>query len=264
MHANYQYIVNKIDQLCPPKGKVLDYGCGIGDIVLAAKNNGHDVKGVEKFYGGINPGEITIYDKVKESGMLDVDIFALNDNGEIPFPDNHFDLVVSNQVFEHVEELDTSLKEINRVLKTDGKLFCLFPSRGVLNEWHCGVPFVHWLPKTGKSRYYYLLLSSKLGLGYHKENSSDKEWAETTAKWLNDFTFYRSTKKIKRIFSHYFSQIHHHEDDFIAYRLKHKKYDKLASIASMHPFNQLSKSICRRYADIVLIMKKKEIIADEK
>ena len=39
--------------------------------------------------------------------------------GNLPFQNNFFDLVVSNAVFEHIEDVPSALKEINRICKPD-------------------------------------------------------------------------------------------------------------------------------------------------
>ena len=73
----------------------------------------------------------------------------------MPFPAHQFDVVIVNEVLEHVPDQDGALREIWRVLKPGGKflLFCpnrLYPFethglliRGTLRKW---VPFCHYLP----------------------------------------------------------------------------------------------------------------------
>lgn len=41
---------------------------------------------------------------------------------QLPFPDSHFDFVLVSLVFEHLENLITTLSEIHRILKDGGKL----------------------------------------------------------------------------------------------------------------------------------------------
>ncbi len=48
-------------------------------------------------------------------GILSVDL------SNIPFPDNSIDLIISEDVFEHVEDYDSAMKEIFRVLKPGGE-----------------------------------------------------------------------------------------------------------------------------------------------
>ena len=149
MQANYEYFVDRMGLLTSDAdANVLDFGCGVGDIVQAARHRGLNAFGVEKFYGGSN-----IKDTGRERGLLGKTVFEIADDGRIPFDDAFFDLVVSNQVFEHVEDLETVLTEIARVLKPGGHLFCSFPSKGILREVHCDIPTVHWLPKATRLRY---------------------------------------------------------------------------------------------------------------
>ncbi len=43
---------------------------------------------------------------------------------DIPFPDNIFDTVIANMMLYHVPDLDLALREVSRVLKSDGTFFC--------------------------------------------------------------------------------------------------------------------------------------------
>ena len=45
-----------------------------------------------------------------------------------PFPDNHFDLIFSKSVIEHLREPDFLFEEVHRVLKPGGTFVCLTPS----------------------------------------------------------------------------------------------------------------------------------------
>lgn len=56
------------------------------------------------------------------------------ENGIIPFPDNHFDIVIANQVFEHLKNIYHLMDEINRVLKVGGILLFSVPNLASL---HC-------------------------------------------------------------------------------------------------------------------------------
>ena len=45
----------------------------------------------------------------------------------LPFPSSDFDSIVTNQVLEHVFNPDSFMKELNRVLKNNGKLLLTVP-----------------------------------------------------------------------------------------------------------------------------------------
>src|ERR1017187_7126524 len=128
MTANYDYVLAKCQSICPG-GRILDYGCGRGDVVIRGRNQGLKLLGVDAFYAGANAKQEAI-----NNGLLGTAVLELNERGVIPFDDGYFDLVISNQVFEHVENLDLVLNEIARVLKPAGRLLALFPSREVIRE----------------------------------------------------------------------------------------------------------------------------------
>ena len=226
---------------------VLDFGCGVGDIVQAAREYGLNAFGVEKFYGGSN-----IKDAVRERGLLDKTVFALDADGRIPFDDGHFDLVVSNQVFEHVEDLEKVLDEIARVLRPGGHLFCSFPSKGVLREVHCDIPIVHWLPKKTRLRYYWLLLFRGMGFGSHKKNKKKSEWASDMADWLNRYTYYRSRKEVKQLLGRHFGDYRSMEDDYVSFRLERKGLMRSAAAVTKPIISIAVREACRRYGGLVL------------
>lgn len=93
-------------------GKLLDVGCGRKPYKKIFRNvteyTGMDIE---------NPG----HDHSEE----DIDVYY--DGKTFPFPDNSFDSVLTNQVFEHVFNPTEFLSEINRVLKPNGYLLLTVP-----------------------------------------------------------------------------------------------------------------------------------------
>ncbi len=88
---------------------VLDYGCGSKPYEEYFRD-AHSYTGVDV--------EATGHDHATS----DVDVFF--DGLKLPFPDRQFDLVVAFEVLEHVE---TTLFEIRRVTKQDGRLLVTTP-----------------------------------------------------------------------------------------------------------------------------------------
>jgi len=69
---------------------------------------------------------------------------------DLPFDDNRFDLVIWNHVIEHVGDRATqatAAREIRRVLRPGGVLYCAVPNRLTLIEPHYKLPFLSWLPQ---------------------------------------------------------------------------------------------------------------------
>ena len=142
MSLNYRYLAELGRRLCAGSApRALDYGCGAGQLVEFANAAGLNCIGVETFYEGGSYRE-----DAREKGLLDTVIFELKD-GRIPQADNSFDIIISNQVFEHIDDFTTPLQEIDRVLKPGGLFINAFPTRDVWREGHCGIPFAHWFPQ---------------------------------------------------------------------------------------------------------------------
>jgi len=93
------------------EAKILDVGCGnrpYRSIFKSPFYEGIDIEGgghvdkekiVDKFFDGIN----------------------------IPYPDQQFDIIICTQVLEHTLDPKKLVKEMNRVLKTQGKVFITVP-----------------------------------------------------------------------------------------------------------------------------------------
>lgn len=197
--------------------RALDYGCGAGQIVSMLRARGVNASGCDVFYEG---GD---YSRMVEPGLLDTVIRRMEPDGMIPFPDSSFDVVVNNQVLEHVEDLDRALSEIARVLKPGGRVLSLFPDRGVWREGHCGIPFVHWFPRRSRLRVYYAALWRAVGFGNFKNGKSVMQWSEDFCDWLDKWTFYRSNAEIDRAFRRWIGVPAGIEANWLACRLGERK-----------------------------------------
>jgi SAM-dependent methyltransferase len=209
---NYQYCAEFAARLLSNKvgdAKVLDFGCGAGQIVKLLRNSGISAFGCEAFYGG---GKYAVPEEL--SGI----ILAMQGN-VIPFANCMFDLVINNQVMEHVEDIDAALSEIHRVLKPGGIVLSLFPDDSTWREGHCGVPFLHWFPKQSTFRIYYALFWRGIGFGTFTEGKSRLQWSRDICAWLDQWTVYRSYGEFATAFGRYFSPMQHIEDDWIESRL---------------------------------------------
>lgn len=192
---------------------VLDYGCGAGQIVTELREMGIDANGCDVFFGG---GDYSM----QVSSQLLGSIIKPMENGIIPFPDESFDFVVNNQVLEHVEDIDHVLSEIYRVLKSSGQVLSLFPGKSIWSEEHCGIPFLYWFPKGSQGRVYYAAFLRTMGLGYHKGTKSIWRWSQDFCKWLDQWTWYRSSAEMRDAFDKRFINLNHIEDIWLRFRLR--------------------------------------------
>ena len=205
--------------------KILDYGCGAGEVVAAGRAAGLEIFGADIYYGGSDA-----HKEAEQSGLLGEVIVEIRD-GRLPFEDSSFDLVTNNQVMEHVEDLEAVLSEIRRVLKPGGTLLSLFPSRDVIREGHIGIPLAHWFRKGSRLRFAYTWALRKLGLGKWKEQApSCHHWAMDKLEWIDKWTHYRSRREIFAAFGRYFRS-EFREPDYIRFRLRDE--ERLAPFARL-------------------------------
>jgi SAM-dependent methyltransferase len=184
---NYQYCARFAARAAEGRGEftVLDYGCGAGAIVKALIEQGIDTRGCDVFYEGGDYSSSVPAEIANRIHRMEGD--------RIPFGDATFDLVLSNQVLEHVPDLDVVLGEIARILKPGGICLSLFPHRGVWREGHCNIPLLHRFPK-GRARIYYA--AALYPIGYYKNGKSRMQWARDFADWLDRWTYYRPYREI--------------------------------------------------------------------
>jgi SAM-dependent methyltransferase len=211
---NYQFCADWVIRQAPPAGaRVLDYGCGAGQIVALLRENNLESFGCDVFYEG---GD---YSTQIEGDLLGSVIRRMQPGGAIPFDDSSFDFIVNNQVMEHVQDLDLVLAEIERVLKPGGQVLSLFPDKSVWREGHCGVPFLHLFPKGTRPRIYYAAAFRLLGFGHFKGDKGVKQWSEDFCGWLDQWTYYRTTDEINASYSKVLGVPRGIESDWLAARL---------------------------------------------
>lgn len=106
------------------KGKILENGCGVGMYVEHLSPFGGTVIGLEYDF-----------ERTVEAHINSPHIF--NAAGEfIPLPSSTFDLILSHEVIEHVQDDRAAISEIIRVLKPGGRAVIFCPNRGYPFETH--------------------------------------------------------------------------------------------------------------------------------
>lgn len=99
-------------------GRVLDFGCGNGDVVLALHAQGRDATGIEL-------DEPRIRDALKPGAAPHVVLYG----GGIPLPfeAGAFDWIVSTEVIEHVPDIARYIPEFRRLLRPGGRVLVTTP-----------------------------------------------------------------------------------------------------------------------------------------
>jgi SAM-dependent methyltransferase len=234
-----------------PSGRILDFGCGAGQLVVEGRAAGLDITGAEVFYSGSKARA-----EAEASGLIGSAVHEIV-GGRIPFPDASFHLVVNNQVMEHVQDLGAVLAEIHRVLKPGGELLSIFPSRDVFREGHIGIPFSHWFPKGSRLRFYYTWALRSLGLGTWKQEAATcRQWAIDKLRWIDTYTCYRSRREIFQLYGRYFhSELR--ESDYIRFRLLDRPGRRLiAEVLRFPPAASASRALFRKLAFLVILSRK--------
>ncbi len=120
-----------------PGGRVLDVGCGVGQVVARLTQAGFEAYGVD-----VSEPNITRAGKFSSRCQL-------YDGRHLPFPDRYFASVGALNVLEHVEEPEAFIQELARVTVPGGRVLISSPNffrvlgfrdyhpkmRGIANKW---------------------------------------------------------------------------------------------------------------------------------
>jgi ubiquinone/menaquinone biosynthesis C-methylase UbiE len=100
---------------------VLDIGCGDAGVPIAFAEAGARAAGIEPHEPSVQRGLV----RVREHGVS-VDL-RQGVAEALPYPDASFDLVLLDNVLEHVRDQAVTLSEVRRVLKPEGILYLVTP-----------------------------------------------------------------------------------------------------------------------------------------
>jgi ubiquinone/menaquinone biosynthesis C-methylase UbiE len=168
-------ITAEVGKPLQPDAKVLDFGCGEGAAVEAWRSSGHDAFGCD-----------VVLDRPTNWLRL------IEKPYRLPFADATFDLLVSNMVLEHVQDLDAAFREMRRVLKPGAVSLHLFPARWRPIEPHVLIPLATILQE-----YWWLALWARLGIRNQFQTACPwREVARSNVEYLHTRTSYRSRKQL--------------------------------------------------------------------
>jgi SAM-dependent methyltransferase len=142
----------------------LDAGCSTGFLADVLRGAGCDVIGIDIDQPGLAHAHARFGERVR---------FLCADGGAMPLADGSVDLVVFNQVYEHVVDADAVMAEIRRVLSPHGVVFFGLGNKYQVMEPHYRLPFLSWVPPRmadayvaafGRADDYYERFRSRRGL----------------------------------------------------------------------------------------------------
>lgn len=111
----FNWLFNQID--FSKVNRLLELGCGNGKLW---QENRIDLRNREIFLSDISEGMV---EEVRNKLGSDFNCIVA-DAEKIPFKDEYFDSIIANHVLFYLNDLNLGLKEIDRVLKSDGILYC--------------------------------------------------------------------------------------------------------------------------------------------
>jgi SAM-dependent methyltransferase len=123
-------LLNRLEYTLLPNARILDFGCGAGATVYAFHDRGFP-----------NAVGFDTKDHLELSAPEHRDRFRIGFEREgLPFTNDTFDLVISEEVFEHVQDQVPTWRELHRIMKPGGIAIHVFPGPYCLIEPHNYVP----------------------------------------------------------------------------------------------------------------------------
>ncbi|MFX0136538.1 MAG: class I SAM-dependent methyltransferase [Candidatus Hodarchaeota archaeon] len=256
---------------------ILDFGCGRGDLVREFIDLEYsNIYGCDIALNTVDKEEIDETCAKSKYVIFENDFFSEAKANKLirqielspyrlPFQDGQFDLIISNQVFEHVLDYTAVLNEIKRVLKPGG--FCLnfFPSKYRFIEPHVLVPFAGTIKCRLWLYIWFLLLKRKREEEFvTKKNEGNsvfqitKQITERNLLFLNYEVKYFSKNRLRKYFNEFFFYNEFIERYYVRLKLERRKRTLYGALARL-PFitNTLGKLYSTFHERIVLLQKDK-------
>jgi len=199
--------------------RILDLGCGQGAMVRELLARGHDAYGCE-----IAPEPAEMQDEAAWTRPTDFEWADIEDRCRriqmspyrLPFEDGVFDVVISNHVFEHVQDKRAVALEVRRISKPGALGVHIFPSKYWLpTEPHLFVPFASWMwPNVPK---WWLSLWAAAGVrNPHQTGLSAEETIAINVDYLKTGVNYAPISTYRRLFNEAFGEFHDLSSAYLA------------------------------------------------
>lgn len=149
----YEAVADRLAASSP--GRVLDWGCGWGQVTRLLVDRGVDVEPFDYRGDAAEP------ERAPLERFPDITSTFSPEPVALPYPDASFDSVLSCGVLEHVQDPEASLDELHRVLRPGGRL---------------------WIVKLPNRRSYLEWIARRVGLYYHGQLEHDTIYTPQSAR----------------------------------------------------------------------------------
>jgi SAM-dependent methyltransferase len=123
---------------------ILDVGSSTGYISDELTRAGARVIGVDIDVPGLAQAVARFGDRVT---------YVCGDGSSLPFADDAFDVIILNQIYQHVVDPAALMAELRRVLRVGGVAYFGFTNKVILIEPHYRLPFLSLIPRSLGHRY---------------------------------------------------------------------------------------------------------------
>jgi SAM-dependent methyltransferase len=145
----YVCILQRLGTHISQRTTMLDFGCGDGELVRSAALRGIDAYGCDIDFSQVWIDEDLLASLLAENRVRKIEASkrenphlspVASDLYRLPFDDSTFDVVISDQVLEHVSNFTEVVHELYRVMKPGGVFLHMFPPKFSLIEAHTNLP----------------------------------------------------------------------------------------------------------------------------
>jgi SAM-dependent methyltransferase len=214
---NHSYLINRAKDLCHKDGggRVLDFGCGTGQVVALGLAGGLDIWGADTF-----EGFYTDWRTACPAGTAKR--ISRIEDGRLAFPDAHFDVVLCNQVFGHIADPTDAIADIARVLRPGGTLIAAYPVRDTWYEGHVGLYFAHRFKPGSRLRHAYMAAAHRCGFGLYGTGMMSDAWAQMSGKVLDEGCYFHRRQTLVETMRAHIGTPRDVSADYMRARLGHR------------------------------------------
>ena len=195
---------------------ILDFGCGAGQHVAAFRDAGYCAYGVDlkDYLPSSCPPEQRSWFRLSSDPYV----------YRLPWPDQSFDLIFSNQVLEHLMYYEPALEEMRRVLKPQGVVINIFPSKWRFIEPHFLCPLGSWLRWWPWLKFWSMVGTANPALppGLSRSQKAEINWRTSRTRMA-----YWSWRELRFLFGLYFGSIRSAEREFVESSLNTSRFSRL-------------------------------------